>query len=353
MTTYLRNAWYVAGFSDEVNTDQPLLARRLLDEPIVFFRTGDGEIRALQDRCPHRFVPLSGGKLIGDALQCPYHGLRFDGSGACSFNPHGDGSIPKAARVRSYPAFDRHGLLWFWPGDPALADDRLIPDYAFTTARSDPGERVRGRLPTACNYQFVTDNLLDLTHADFLHAGTLGSGVFSRVRPQVEDLDERTVRISWWATGEPAPDFFAGFLREPEAPADQWLEATWTAPSLVMLRAGAAMAGEPPSSGYDGHILHTATPETASTCHYWYWGTQNRVLDEETTAHMHKMVRFAFEYQDKPILEAQQRACGSADIWSLKPVLLPGDAGAVRARRKLAALIERDGAPTQVVENKS
>lgn len=344
MTTYLRNTWYVAGFSDELNDDRPLLARRLLDEPIVFFRTGDGTLRALQDRCPHRFVPLSRGRQVGDHLECPYHGLRFDGSGACSFNPHGDGSIPKAARVRSRPALDRHGLIWFWPGDPARADERLIPDYAFTTPPSDHDERIRGWLPSACDYQYVTDNVLDATHADFLHTGALGSGLFSRIRPQVEDVDTRTVRISWWATGEPAPAFFARFLRDPQAPADQWLEATWTAPSMVMLRVGAALPGEPRASGVDSRVLHLSTPETATTCHYWYWGTQSVELDAASTAQLHQFVRFAFEHQDKPTLEAQQLASDNADFWSLDPVLLPGDAGAVRARRKLAALIEQEAA---------
>jgi vanillate O-demethylase monooxygenase subunit len=342
MTTYLRNTWYVAGFADELNAAQPLLARRLLDEPVVFFRSADGRVQALQDRCPHRFVPLSGGRLQGDSVECPYHGLRFDGSGACSLNPHGDGTIPKAARVRAYRAADRHGLLWFWPGDPAQADETLIPDYGFTLADSLPTMPLRGALPSACHYFYITDNVLDATHADFLHAGSLGAGLFSRVRPQVDDLDERSLRITWTAGGQPAPDFFAPFLRDPRAPADQWMEATWTAPSLVMLDTGATMAGEARDAGFHGKVLHIATPETASTCHYWYWGTQNVTLDEAVVEQLHRIARFAFEHQDKPTLEAQQRSTGEAEFWSLNPVLLPGDAGAVRARRKLEALIQRE-----------
>src|SRR5437868_1009177 len=101
---YLRNAWYAAAWEHELPSDK-LLARRILNEPIVLYRTSDGGIAALADRCPHRFAPLHAGKIVdGDRVQCGYHGLEFDKSGACSRNPHGTGNIPARARVKSYPA---------------------------------------------------------------------------------------------------------------------------------------------------------------------------------------------------------------------------------------------------------
>ncbi|HVI62767.1 MAG TPA: Rieske 2Fe-2S domain-containing protein, partial [Bradyrhizobium sp.] len=85
--TYLRNAWYVAAWSDDL-ADGQLLSRTILKEPVVLFRKSDGHLAALQDRCPHRFAPLHMGKIIdGDRVQCPYHGLEFDSSGACVLNP--------------------------------------------------------------------------------------------------------------------------------------------------------------------------------------------------------------------------------------------------------------------------
>ena len=106
--SYLRNAWTVAAWAHELDGGK-LLARTLLDEPLVFFRNAQGQPQALLDRCPHRFAPLSMGKLCdgGASVQCPYHGLRFDGGGACVHNPHGDGRIPVAAKVRSYPVVER------------------------------------------------------------------------------------------------------------------------------------------------------------------------------------------------------------------------------------------------------
>ena len=128
MTTYLRNVWYVAAWDHEVPADRPL-ARTILGERLVFFRDADGRPQALFDRCPHRFAPLSMGKVVDGCIQCPYHGLQFGGDGACTRNPHGSGLIPKAAQVRSYPVVERWSVLWIWIGDAAQADPELIPNF--------------------------------------------------------------------------------------------------------------------------------------------------------------------------------------------------------------------------------
>ena len=78
---FLRNYWYVAAYDREI-TRRPL-GRIILGEPIVFYRLEDGTPVALEDRCAHRHLPLSMGKLVGDTLQCHYHGLRYDKTGAC------------------------------------------------------------------------------------------------------------------------------------------------------------------------------------------------------------------------------------------------------------------------------
>ena len=84
--TFLRNAWYVAMWSQDL-VDQPK-PQRFLDEPLVFFRSSQGDIHALADACPHRYAPLHLGKILGDRLRCQYHGLEFDGAGVCVRNPH-------------------------------------------------------------------------------------------------------------------------------------------------------------------------------------------------------------------------------------------------------------------------
>ena len=94
---FLRNAWYVAAWSGEV-ADAPL-ARTLLGEPVVLFRVEDGAPVALQDRCCHRQLPLSMGKVVGSEIQCGYHGLRFDAEGRCNHVP-GQSAVPPGAGGR-------------------------------------------------------------------------------------------------------------------------------------------------------------------------------------------------------------------------------------------------------------
>ena len=344
MTSCLRNTWYVAGFADEFVPGK-LVARTLLGEPLVLFRTDDGSIAALADRCPHRFAPLSAGKVCdgGRSVECAYHGLRFGADGACVRNPQGDGRIPKAAAVPARVVRERDRLVWLWVGDPARADESLIPDYSRATSAAEDAT-VRGHMPTACDYQLLVDNILDLSHADYLHAGTLGSGALTRCKPQVSDLGERGVRVAWISSGDLTPPAFDMHLREQGKPTDQWTEVTWTAPGCMQLNVGSTLLGEPREQGVDTLNLHLATPETATSCHYWFWTTRDFAVHPQANEQVRKIVEHAFSMQDKPMLEAQQRVIGDAEFGSLNPVLLPGDAGSVRVRRKLAQLIAQEQA---------
>ena len=129
--SFIQNTWYAAAWSHEIS--RSLLPRTIANESIVFYRTEAGGIAALADRCPHRFVPLHLGKLKGDIVECGYHGLCFDLSGACTLNPHGDGAIPRAAKVKSYKVIEKHDVAWIWFGDASKADESLIADFSVLT----------------------------------------------------------------------------------------------------------------------------------------------------------------------------------------------------------------------------
>ena len=123
---FLRNCWYVAGWSKDVGRE--LKAEMFLGEQIVFYRQEDGTPVALEDACPHRKLPLSDGTLKGDRVECGYHGLTFDRRGACVAAPTQKHNVPRRASVKSYPVVDRYRFLWIWMGDPALAvPDRIFP----------------------------------------------------------------------------------------------------------------------------------------------------------------------------------------------------------------------------------
>ena len=78
---FINNAWYVAGWSSEFGN--ALSSIKIINKKIVIFRNSQGKVFAMEDCCPHRFLPLSMGKLIGDNIECGYHGLTFNCEGEC------------------------------------------------------------------------------------------------------------------------------------------------------------------------------------------------------------------------------------------------------------------------------
>src|SRR3954468_4507885 len=172
--TYMRNAWYVAAWSETVG-DGGVLGLTILKEPVMLYRQSNGEVAALADRCAHRFAPLSMGHVIGgNRIQCPYHGLEYDKTGACVLNPHGNKNIPSRARVNSYPVFEKHKAIWVWMGDQP-ADPSKIPDFSVKDNAPELHTTKLDKIMVKANYELVIDNLLDLSHTSYLHAGILGN----------------------------------------------------------------------------------------------------------------------------------------------------------------------------------
>lgn len=344
--TYLRNAWYIAAWANEVLPGK-LLARTFLDEPVVMFRDASGQPRALADRCPHRFAPLSAGQLRdgGQSVQCGYHGLRFDGTGQCVFNPHGDGRIPKAARVRAYPLVERYSALWIWMGEPGRADPASIPEFECL----DPKEWAvgTGYMIVDTHYEIETDNILDLSHIEFLHP-LFSSVAVSRAKIEVTSEGNTLWSKRFISDDRDAPDFICeAFGVPPGTVIDRWLEVRWNAPALMLLWVGGVAAGRPREEGRVEPSAHLFTPASASSTNYFYTASFPRALGPNAEAMAQERVqqiRGPFEHEDKPMIEAVARRMGGADLWSLNPVLLPGDAAAVRARRVLQQLVAQEQA---------
>ena len=130
------------------------------------------------------------GKLCGDEgnhVECPYHGLQFAADGTCVVNPHGTGKIPSSLHIRAYPVVERHTLLWVWMGDqPANAD--LIPDFSHLDEDAPGIVSKRDWMIIDVDYRLMSDNLLDLSHVNFLHEGLFGHA--GMVAADVELRDE-------------------------------------------------------------------------------------------------------------------------------------------------------------------
>ena len=316
-SVFLHNGWYAAAWASEVG--QSLLGRRVLDEPIVLYRLQSGEAVAIGDRCPHRFAPLHLGRKVGDILQCGYHGLKFDRRGVCVGNPQSSGFVPPDTRVKAYPLIERYGILWIWMGDSERAASHVIPDIGFI--EKEGAKSSDGYLSVRADYRLVMDNLMDLSHAAFLHEETLG-----RLTPSlhVGELD---------VTRQGDNILAAILMRDIELPGvdgrvDQWLDMTWSPPCVMVLEIG-HVAANGIRSARGRRAIHIVTPETAKTTHYFFRNAANPL----------GFPRDPFSQEDEPMLAACQNMMGDADFWSLRPVVLPSDKGAIRVRRHLDKLI--------------
>lgn len=334
----LQNTWYVAAWAHELEAGQ-LLARRLFDKPVVMFRRGDGTPAAIADYCPHRFAPLHLGRLKGDAIECGYHGLQFDGSGQCVKNPHGNGAILKACRVPAYPIVERYGVLWIWPGDPDAADAESIPDFGYLVAPER--KTVFGMAHVKANYELIADNLMDASHTQYVHQDLLGTDAFTRSKHEVVQ-EGHAVHSNYLIPGSEVPEAYkAYFPADPSLRVDYSVNFRWLPPGLVRNSVSLIPVGQHAEQGILRTGTHLMTPETETTTHYFFSHTRNFSLDDEKVDERIRWWQKAgLTDQDGTMIEAAQAVMGTADLDSLKPVLLSIDVAAVRVRRVLGALID-------------
>ncbi len=329
---YLRNVWYIAATASEVTRD--LRRVRVLGEDIVVYRTEKGDPVALEDACPHRKLPLSKGRLKGDAIECGYHGLTFDCHGACQRVP-GQERIPSSIKVRAYPVVDRFGHVWIWMGEAELADPgKLFPVEHY----GDPKWGISGGDPIdiACNYLLVTDNLLDPTHVAWVHPTSFGSAA-TEDTPLKVDVDGTGVTVwRWMMDCEVAP------LYKPLVPFKgrcdrlQHYEVRYPSHAIIIaliVPAGKGGKGKPvPEDAFIMNSYNFMTPVDEDHTRYYYFQVRNvKPNSKEISALMAKGVRGAF-LEDKDVLEACHIGLKSARA---RTVDLAIDAGPLRFRRML------------------
>ena len=332
---YLRNCWYIAATPDEIGSGP--LARTILGEPVVLFRNGDGAVTALADRCCHRSLPLSMGRVVGGNLQCGYHGLEFDASGICVTVP-GQTRVPPGASVQRYPLIERHNWLWIWMGDVDAADPGLIPDVFW---RDDPEWVAWGAYwPVRCAYTLLVEIQLDNTHAPFVHPDTLGSSAITDTPPKVERTERTVSAARWMMDVVPAPTFARALGTEENV--DRWLLWEFSPPSLCAFDIGCALAGTGAEKGdrSQGVTLHTAhfmTPETETSCHYfWTVGRNYKIENAQITAAMDEEFTRIFR-EDLEIVVAQQLSLNR--LPGRQTIDVNADAPVLQARQIMNKLI--------------
>ena len=338
-SAFVVNNWYVVGLGTDVATAP--LARRICNLPMVFYRTENGKVVALADRCAHRGMPLSKGERAGDNIRCIYHGLEFNSAGACVKIP-GQDRIPAALGVRSYPIVEKDALVWVWTGDAAKVDPTMIVSHPYHT---DPAwVWTRGSIEVKANWQLVNDNLLDLSHLQYVHKKTIGGNPEEDQKAELKaERIGGKVLVTRWLRDMDAPPFHrqvAGF----KGHIDRWQEIEFR-PGVLEFYSGAMDANTGAFSGNrigGMHIrhFHAITPETEHTTHYMFtvarnFQTENAALTEK----MHQLAVMTFE-EDLAVLEEQYgrlRDDPAAPFVNIKV-----DEGVMHARRIVKELAEQE-----------
>jgi phenylpropionate dioxygenase-like ring-hydroxylating dioxygenase large terminal subunit len=340
---FIRNCWYVAAWSHELPAGE-IIARSIINEPLAIFRTENGEVVVMADRCCHRAAPLSMGKLEGNAIRCAYHGFKFDHAGACTEVP-GQDNVPAKARVATYPAIERHNWIWVWMGDVANADPDLIPAAC---GFDDPRWNLRGgQMDYAANYLLINDNLTDFSHLSYVHVNSFGaSEAWARIRPKITRLP-RGIRVQRWLRSEDSN------LKGVRAGGDElWSSYDFLAPGILLMRAAsydtgtaAAHNGGEPGPDIPCHnenfTSQAVTALTDSSSRYFFsWGPRAGE-DSDKLAEILKGIAIQAFTEDRIIIEAQQRSLDQCQNFDM--VLSSADVGPVQFRSVIEQLIKAEG----------
>lgn len=334
---YLRNCWYVIAVTDEL-ANRESLSRTIMGEPILLFKDQDGTWSALADSCPHRFAPLSRGSCTDGVITCAYHGLSFNASGKCIRNPHGP--ISGALSVKSYPVRAHGPLIWIWMGDAVDVDPSRIARYDWTEDNSH--HLGMGYIHGAAHYELMTDNILDLSHIEFLHP-LLGSEAVSLAKVDVTTVDDRVITTRHIRSEELSGPLAATY-RTGGAKVDRELRVEWQPPSLMELTVTVRPLVPQGSEPRGSHTLHLFTPETENSTHYFFVsGMDREATTPDVAAGFRAALEAVFLNEDKPMIDAQQRRIGiGTDIMDRRPALLSIDRAPALARRCLQRLIEEE-----------
>lgn len=335
---YPMNHWWVAAYSDEVSRD--ILGRTLLGQRVILYRTEAGEAVALSGVCPHRSYPLDKGRLVGDAVECGYHGFTFDKGGACIKVPNQAG-VPTNSAIRRYPIVERGELIWIWPGDAEAADPELIPDIEAIGLGVDDWKREPTPMVTIPGrYTLLIDNLMDLGHASFIHADTIPGGDQVAMLPVEIVETAKSINVQRVGRDMPGNPFMA--LRFPghDGNFDQHFDAEYYGPGLIRTGGEVYATGNPEPLGTQ-NFIHLITPETPTSVHYWVVHSRNHGQDNQALSDLLPAMGGLIQPQDIDAISRVEQVLQSHD-GPVREVSARVDTGALKIRHRLEAQIRSE-----------
>lgn len=334
---YVKNAWYVVGWASEFN--DALSRVTIIEQHVVMYRIDEVTVVALEDRCPHRLLPLSKGKRIGNDIQCGYHGMTFNCRGECIRIP-GQDNVPSTAFVTRYPTIQKNDIVFVWMGDPDKATEETIfdmPEFQSEHWHVHQGDA----LHLKANYLNVAENLVDPAHVSIVHPTTLGNSASENVPVHVDTKGEVLVAWRWIRDAAPVGFFqkFGGFSSN----VDRWHYYYLHLPSIAVIDFGSASADlrspeEDRGKGVRIFALHFLTPvDEHYTIDRWLHIRNTALNDTAASEQMDAMFRVAFD-EDKAILEAidEQEQLPQ----KRKPIRIAIDKGPTVYRRRIRDLVD-------------
>ena len=311
--TFVQNAWYVAGMSREFKAND-LRGMVITKKPIVIWRGNDDKVVAFDDRCVHKRMPLSCGKILANGtIECAYHGFAYDTSGKCVAIPSQmDLPIPSRAKLRPYPVVEQDGVVWLWMGaeeQMARVKPPRTPEFVdptFETFSCPP-------IDVPANYRLLIENLLDITHFYPLHDGNIGDLANSKIPIEFieQEIDGnpsmKTIRKVKNYRHPPFLHDWFGYEM-----VDREHTHCLVSPGITRVQLRCAPPGKLGTSEERGYILHHTHTPVDERRHIWRWIATVRKgqpsLDPKIpTLERMKAMFPAVVDQDRWALERQQK----------------------------------------------
>jgi len=317
----LRHYWHAVARATKV-TPEPI-AVRLLGEDLVVWRGEGGRVGALPDRCSHRESPLSPGAVVAGCIECPYHGWRYDTSGACVLVPSsGEGApVPPKAHLRPAHVTERYGLVWLCLDEPAAGVPEIAQDTDASFRRINLDVDVWHTATTR-----MVDNFLDITHFPWVHRSSFGSAAQTEV-PHLElgDLDD------WYgyryAVTAANPVVATAASGQATSTVERHMSSGFTLPFAVR----STIEYE---TGLQHILLLLSTPRDDETSYFTFvvWRNDDFSVPAEEVTRLDRVI----EAEDKRMLE---RVHGTLPLDNTALVSVQSDKASVEWRRQLRALL--------------
>jgi phenylpropionate dioxygenase-like ring-hydroxylating dioxygenase large terminal subunit len=326
MSEGLLDFWYAVEHASSLSSSPRQVT--LFEKNYILYRDEKGLPKAAFDRCPHRSASFKNGWVESGCLHCPYHGFKFNSEGQCVQVPVDQPGtpIPSLAKLKIFPAVEKSGFIWLFPGSIEKADPGLIPEFP---EFGDPGWRViEGEYEWDANFSRVVEATLDTSHAPFVHKTFFSNRDEAAIHP-LEIIEDRLSVAAFVDTKPPQrTGLFKLAIRRKIAHSTSWM--TCYLPSLNRLDVHFNM------KGYRFIYMASNIPLSATRTLTKWIEVRNFVRQPFADRQFLKDTIHTY-HEDRSVVETQDKGF----TWDLdqRELLLASDRLILAYRKKMAAIL--------------